>query len=299
MVGSTIPRRGFGRFLRSLRENAHKSMLAAGLAIDVSSPTIMRLEDGLPSKISTPQIEKLLDLYQVSAQERSDALEMWAVVKQQTKLAKAQGRGKGWWQGYSDLYDSFFDHYLRLEAAANHMTSHQLVLMPGILQSSEYRRALIGTRAPGLSAVDTERLLELSARRQERLTEDGFGLDALISESALLHQPGGPLVLAEQLRQIAEIGERPNISIRVVPHGVGTHPGLVIQSFTLLDFPPTSSRLTEPPVVYTEGAEGALYLEREDVINRYREAVTGIQAVALSEGDTRDLVSKMAKEYTP
>lgn len=296
MTGSTIPRRGFGRLLRSFRERSQKSMLTAGLAIDVSPPTILRLEDGLPSKISTPQIERLLDIYQISLAERTEALEMWDLVKRQDKLAKAQGTSKGWWQGYSDVYKPYFDHYLRLEAAATHMTSHQLVLMPGILQVPEYRRALIRTFTPGMSAVDTERLLELAARRQERIVENGLNLVALLSESVLLHQPGGIRVLTQQLRHLAEISERPNVSIRVIRHSVGTNPGHVVLSFTLLEFPPMASRLVEPPVVYIEGAEGALYLERGDVIDRYRQAISGIQAVALSEEDTRDLVLRSAKE---
>ncbi|MEV0463090.1 helix-turn-helix transcriptional regulator [Nocardia tengchongensis] len=296
MTGSTIPRRGFGRLLRSFRERSQKSMLTAGLAIDVSPPTILRLEDGLPSKISTPQIERLLDIYQISFAERTEALEMWDLVKRQDKLAKAQGTSKGWWQGYSDVYKPYFDHYLRLEAAATHMTSHQLVLMPGILQVPEYRRALIRTFTPGMSAVDTERLLELAARRQARIVDNGLNLVALLSESVLLHQPGGTRVLAEQLRHLAEISERPNVSIRVIRHSVGTNPGHVVLSFTLLEFPPMASRLVEPPVVYIEGAEGALYLERGDVIDRYRQAISGIQAVALSEEDTRDLVLRSAKE---
>ncbi|MGW2663335.1 helix-turn-helix domain-containing protein [Nocardia tengchongensis] len=296
MTGSTIPRRGFGRLLRSFRERSQKSMLTAGLAIDVSPPTILRLEDGLPSKISTPQIERLLDIYQISFAERTEALEMWDLVKRQDKLAKAQGTSKGWWQGYSDVYKPYFDHYLRLEAAATHMTSHQLVLMPGILQVPEYRRALIRTFTPGMSAVDTERLLELAARRQARIVDNGLNLVALLSESVLLHQPGGTRVLAEQLHHLAEISERPNVSIRVIRHSVGTNPGHVVLSFTLLEFPPMASRLVEPPVVYIEGAEGALYLERGDVIDRYRQAISGIQAVALSEEDTRDLVLRSAKE---
>ncbi|MFE3796828.1 helix-turn-helix domain-containing protein [Nocardia tengchongensis] len=296
MTGSTIPRRGFGRLLRSFRERSQKSMLTAGLAIDVSPPTILRLEDGLPSKISTPQIERLLDIYQISFAERTEALEMWDLVKRQDKLAKAQGTSKGWWQGYSDVYKPYFDHYLRLEAAATHMTSHQLVLMPGILQVPEYRRALIRTFTPGMSAVDTERLLELAARRQARIVDNGLNLVALLSESVLLHQPGGTRVLAEQLHHLAEISERPNVSIRVIRHNVGTNPGHVVLSFTLLEFPPMASRLVEPPVVYIEGAEGALYLERGDVIDRYRQAISGIQAVALSEEDTRDLVLRSAKE---
>lgn len=295
MAGSTVPRRAFGRFLRTLRGD--RSLLSAGIQADTSKQTVMRVEEGQPTKLSTPQLERLLDFYEASATDRREALELWDEVRKLAKAAREQGTHKGWWQSYADQYGTWFDHYLKLETGARRMTSHQLVLMPGILQTSDYRRAIINATVLGLSAVDIERRLELAARRQARLTDDSLELDAFVSESVLLHLPGGKHVMAKQLQRLVELGERANVSIRVVPHGAGMHPGLVVQSFTLLDFPPTASRLVEPPVVYTEGAEGALYLERDDVIDRYRQAVEGIGQVALTEEATRELMLKFAKEY--
>ncbi|MFD7842732.1 helix-turn-helix domain-containing protein [Nocardia sp. NPDC059764] len=295
MAGSTVPRRAFGRFLRTLRGD--RSLLSAGVHADTSKQTVMRMEEGLPTKLSTPQLERLLDFYEAGADERREAMTLWDEVRKLAKAAKEQGTHKGWWQSYAGQYGSWFDHYLKLETGARRMTSHQLALIPGILQTSQYRRAIIMATMPGLSAVDIERRLELAARRQARLVDDDLHLDALISMSVLHHQPGGAPAMVEQLNRLAELSERPNVSIRVVPHGAGMHPGLVVQSFTLLDFPPTASRLIEPPVVYTEGAEGALYLERDDVITRYRQAIEGIQKVALDDDDTKELVLKMAKEY--
>ncbi|MGV9411836.1 helix-turn-helix domain-containing protein [Nocardia sp. NPDC003693] len=297
MASSTVPRRALGRFFRTLRERAEKSLLAAGLNVDTSPQTIMRMEEGRPTKLSTPQIRLLLDFYGADNSERDEALALWDEVKRLAKDARQQGVHKGWWQSYADQYHQWFDHYLKLEASAKRMTSHQLVLMPGIVQTPEYRRALIRASQPGLSAVDTERRLELAARRQSRVTEGELRLDCLLSESVLRHRPGGARVMSEQLQWLAALSEKRNVSIRVVPHDVGMHPGLRIQSFTLLDFPPTIGGLTEPPVIYIEGVEGALYLERDDVIGRFRQAIKGIRQVALSDEGTRQLVLKIAKEY--
>lgn len=295
MAGTTVPRRAFGRFLRTLRGD--KALLMAGVHADTSKQTVMRLEEGLPTKLSTPQLERLLDFYEATAIERRDVLELWDEVRKLAKSTKALGVHKGWWQVYAGQYDPHFDHYMRLESGATHMISHQLVLMPGILQSPDYRRAIIRATVPDLSAVDTERRLELAARRQARLPGNDLNLNAYLSESVLRHQPGGPRVMHDQLHRLAELGERENVSIRVVPHSVGMHPGLVVQSFTLLEFPPTTSRLIEPPVIYTESQKGALYLDRGDVISRYKHAIMGIQQVALSEEATRELVLEIAKEY--
>ncbi|MEV6771224.1 helix-turn-helix transcriptional regulator [Nocardia sp. NPDC051030] len=297
MAGSTIPRRAFGRFLRGLRERAGVTLLTAGLEIDTSKQTILRLEDGQPTKVSTPQLKSLLDLYKVRAVDRAEALELWEDVKQQAKAAKLQGIAKGWWQAYSDQYAPHFDHYLRLEASADRLTTHQLVLVHGLVQTPRYRRAIIEATHPDLASVDVDRRLELAARRQERLADSGFSLEILISEAVLRHQVGGHAVMAEQLRHLVDVDARENVSIRVVPFSASTHAGLISQSFTLLEFPPLAIRLVEPPVVYMEGSEGALYLEQDRMIGRFRQSAEGLRQVALNQQDTRDMVSAVAKEY--
>ncbi|MGW4249195.1 helix-turn-helix domain-containing protein [Nocardia sp. NPDC004722] len=299
MAGSTLPRRAFGRTLRHLRTRAGKGQFAAGRHIELSPQSIGRMEDGQRVKISTSQIRDLLEFYGVAnpSQERDEALGLWEEVRQQDLISKAQGTTMGWWRSYSDQFKPHFDHYLSLETAANHLTTHQLVMVHGLLQTPDYRRCLIEATHPDLSAVDVERRLELSARRQKRLDDTTFRLDALFSEAALRHRLGSPAAMADQLRHLAEIGQRENVSIRVVPYTVPRNPGLAIQSFGLLEFPPFASHLTEPPVVYIEGTVGALYLDDNPAIARFQQAITGITQVALNEEDTRDLLSATAKEY--
>ncbi|NNH75275.1 helix-turn-helix domain-containing protein [Nocardia uniformis] len=294
---STVSRRAFGKFLRQIREGAKVSGLSAGLHIETSKQTLLRLEDGIPTKIATAQIGQLLDLYKVAPDVRSEALRLWGEVREQAKQDKLQGNSKGFWQPYADQFASHFPHYLRLEAAANCLTAHQLVLVPGLLQTADYRRALARLEVPGLSAVNVERRIELAERRQVRLTDSGFRTDVLLSEAVLRHRPGTPAVMAAQLRWLAEVGNRDNISVRVIPFETGPHRGLAIQSFHMLEFPRLNGGLVEPTVVYLEGAVGALYHEQADVVARYQEAISALRAVALSEDDTRDLVSRVAKEY--
>ncbi|MGV9661983.1 helix-turn-helix domain-containing protein [Nocardia niigatensis] len=300
MAGSTLPRRAFGRTLRTFRIQAGKGQLAAGRHIEMSPQSVGRLEDGQRVKICSAQVRDLLEFYGIPnpSLERDEVLALWEEVKQQDLIMKAQGGTAGWWRAYSDQLDAHFDHYLRLEEAADHLTTHQLSLVPGLLQTAEYRRALISFAELGLSAVDIERRLEFSARRQARLEQNDFRLDALLSEAVLRHLPGGPAVMAPQLRRLSETSERENVSIRVVPSATHQNCGLVVRSFTLLEFPPLSNSLVEPPVVYIEGYEGAIYLEQREVIARHRRAIDSLRRVALSEDASRDLVWRIAKEYT-
>ncbi|MGW4122195.1 helix-turn-helix domain-containing protein [Nocardia sp. NPDC004711] len=300
MAGSTLPRRAFGRALRTFRIQAGKGQLAAGRHIEMSPQSVGRLEDGQRVKMCTAQIRDLLEFYGVPnpSPKRDEVLRLWEEVKQQDLIMKAQGGTAGWWRAYSDQLDAHFDHYLRLEEEADHLTTHQLSLVPGLLQTAQYRRTLISFAELELSTVDIERRLEFSARRQARLEQDDFRLDALLSEAVLRHRPGGPSVMAAQLRRLSEAGERENVSIRVVPSATENNCGLVVRSFTLLEFPPLTNRLVEPPVVYIEGYEGAIYLEQREVIARHRRAIDTLRQVALSEDASRDLVWRIAKECT-
>ncbi|MTE14171.1 DUF5753 domain-containing protein [Nocardia aurantiaca] len=300
MAGSSLPRRALGRRLRGYRIRAEKSQLAAGLRVELSPQSIGRMEDGQKVKICTSQIRDLLDFYSVPepGDERNEIFLLWQEVKDQALAAKLAGTTKGWWQAYTDQYEPHFDHYLGLEAVATHLTTHQVVLLPGLLQTANHRRALSLAGDPNVSAAGLERRLELAAYRQVRLADRNFRVDVLLSEAVLRSTPGGHAVAVEQLEHLLGlIGSRSNLSIRAIPLDSGSHLGLLAQSFTLLEFPPLASQLAEPPIVYVEGYEGGLYLERTDMIERHRRAIADLQRVALTEDDTKQLVQKIAKEY--
>lgn len=292
--GSTLPRRALGRRLRDLRLAANKSKLAAAVTIEISKSGLGRLEDGEPVRISTSQFRDLLEFYGADEVASAEVLGLL----QEVRATKGDPTA-GWWRAYSDVVNPHFDHFMGLEQACSRMTTFQLTLLPGLLQTPAYRRSIMQTTEPNISDADRERHLELIVRRQRRITEDPeFSLEIVLSESALRHQFGGRDVMAAELQHLLEVEERPNVSLRIVPFDVGTHPGLVVQSFTLFEFPILrTSRLPEPPVVFVEGFTGALFLEDERVIQRYSETVTDLRRVALSEKDTRMLVRQIAEEY--
>lgn len=293
-IGSTLPRRALGRRLRELRFESKKSQLAAGLAIEVSKQGIGRLEEGQPVRISTAQFRDLLDFYGADDSVRDEVLGLLQEVK-----ATKGDPSRGWWRAYADVVNPHFDHVMSLEQACSGMTTFQLTLLPGLLQTPSYRRWIMETTDPVISAVDRERHLELITRRQRRLEDtQRFSLEVLLSEAALRHQVGGRHVMGDQIRHLLEVGELPNVSIRLIPFGVGGHSGLIAQSFTLFEFPPLRpGRAPEPPVVFVEGFTGALFLEQDGEIERHRAAVANLREVALCPEDTKHLVHEIAEEY--
>ncbi|MFE6857421.1 DUF5753 domain-containing protein [Nocardia sp. NPDC057668] len=252
------------------------------------------MEDGIAVKVSTLQYRELLSFY---GADQATADTVLGLIRE-VKAAKGDPKG-GWWRAYSDLVASHFDHYMSLEEACDRSTTFQAVLLPGLLQTAAYRRAITLTADPDMSAVDVERRIELAARRRVKVEAGGdFEMNVLLSESVLRHRIGGPAVMAEQLHHLAEVGRLPGVSIRVVPESAGSYLGLVVGPFTLFEFPRLPhSRMHEPPVVFVECYEGALFHEDADMVERYRRAVRECERVALDQGDTRQLILAYAKEF--
>ncbi|UFS99590.1 helix-turn-helix domain-containing protein [Nocardia huaxiensis] len=293
MTGSTLARRALGRELKRMRDAKGLNQSAAGRVIGVSPQTIGRMEDGLPTKVSDLYINALCDAYSAVGQERSMLLDLAREVR------ATQKAGGGWWRAYADEMNAGFDHYLGLEAAAQHISIWKLAIVPGLLQTVAYRRAMAWAEFPAMPSEQIEKLVGMAVRRQERLVEADFTVDVILSEMVLRDEVGGRAVMAEQLRTLAVQAQRPNITVRCVPFDAQGHLGSRVGSFVLLEFPQLpATGLREPPVVYVEEFAGDLYLEREAEVRRYRDALSEISRVALDPDTTRQLVLSIAEEYS-
>ncbi|APA98755.1 helix-turn-helix domain-containing protein [Nocardia seriolae] len=288
MSGSTLAARALGRLLADYRKRAQMSRSAAARYLGTSIQTMSRLEDGLKAKVTHFWINGLADIYNCSDEERLLLLNLV------TEMSSAH---KNWWRAYEDEMKPRFDYYLGLEEAASRVSSWRLADLPGLLQTPAYRRAIEWTEHPEMPSEQVERRVEMAMRRKSRLEDDGFEVDIVVSEGAMRAQVGGPAVLAEQLRYLADVGERPNVSIRHVPFDAPTHLGSLIESFVLLEFPKLpATGMVESPVVYIEGFVGDLYLERETEVQRFRNAFAEISRVALDPDITRQRMLSRAKE---
>ncbi|SNY89247.1 Helix-turn-helix domain-containing protein [Nocardia amikacinitolerans] len=289
MTGSTLPRRMLGRQLRMLREKSGVSAEFAREAIGVGKQTLWRMETGQPVRLNPLFIERLCEVYGAGED----------VTRMLLGLTEEAGR-PGWWHAYGDAIPKHFDLFVGLEEAAKRIVSFQTTLLPGLLQTDAYRRALLWVDFPTMSSADVERRIEMFMRRKAKLDTVAakFEIEAVIDESALRRAIGGPSVMADQLNHLAKVGERSNVSLRVVPLSAETYCGLRVGPFVLLEFPrhPTA-HLTEPPVVYIQGLTGALYLEKVEEVLQYRQTYADIQRSALDESRSLSLIREIAEEY--
>jgi transcriptional regulator with XRE-family HTH domain len=253
--GPTVLRIALGGQLRRLREERGISREAAGDAIRASHAKISRLELGRVG-FKERDIADLLTLYGVTAADERDAF---------LTLAR-QANSPGWWHRYADLLPSWFETYLGLEQSASVIRSYESQFVPGLLQTSDYARAVIKLAHGHESAQEIDRRVDLRMRRQEILTRTNEPptLWVVIDEAALRRPIGGAQVLRTQLQRLIEVADRPNVTMQLMPYHVGGH-AAAGGPFSILRFPQPDL----PDIVYLEQLTSALYLDKRPDVDRY------------------------------
>jgi hypothetical protein len=250
---------------------------------------LQRIEKGTAAHLREVDLEALCKIYAFGA-ERVAAM----------KGLAAQGGEQSWWFEYGDLIPADFDFYVGLEASARQLTSYEPELVPGLLQTPAYSSVLIRSVYPHDGPEEHSRRVQLRMRRQARITRkyEPVTLDVILRESALRGMVGGPKVMAEQLKHLADIGTRSNVSVRILPFTVGFPLGVAVGPFVILDFGTSGlGHAIEPPVVYTECFTGDLYLAKPGTVQRYHQAYDGLGHSAMDTIASRALLRQMAKEY--
>ncbi|WP_431917300.1 helix-turn-helix domain-containing protein [Micromonospora wenchangensis] len=273
MVTPTIQRRRLGNALRRAREAAGKSQDEAAEVIDSASSKVSRMELG-QSGIRLTDLKLLLDFYGVSAEEAEPLRE----------LARA-GRQRGRWSGYRNVVPDWFRQYLDLEADAAEIRWYQSEVIPGILQTEPYIRAII-------DRDDVERQVEVRLERQKVIDRpDGPELNFILSESALRRNLGDPAAMRDQLTHLAALADRSNVTIQVFPLDAGTYV-TASYNFIILRF----GEEVASDVVYLETFTDADYLDSPEALRAYNRLWGRLQAAALGPAESRRLMLRIAGE---
>ena len=236
---------------------------------------ISRGENGV-SKISPLDVRRLAELYEVPAADVDRLCEM-----ARDSVADA------WWRRYERWLNPTFLEFLAYEADAARAWSVQTMFVPGLLQTSDYVKAILSigpVRDPDRNDAD----YEVRLRRQRRLEgSDPIELNALIAESVLHWQFGGAEVMRGQLAHLCTMAERPNVSVRVIPfaHPVPIYPVDLFESGG-----------EGPAVVFSETQWGTPFTEDPIELRQARREIHRLEEVALSEQGTVEMIERRVRE---
>ncbi|HEX2743920.1 MAG TPA: DUF397 domain-containing protein [Streptosporangiaceae bacterium] len=187
------------------------------------------------------------------------------------ELAREAETSKGWWEAYTQSLSPEYAAYIGMEAEARSAMSWAPLIMPGLLQTSDYARevtnGVVEEIAP-VSPAETTRRVEARLARQQVLARDNpLEFSAVLDQSVLFRRFGNRNVMQSQIKRLLDLSEHDNITLRILlldgPHPIGTG------AFVLLQLDETHD-ITHRDFVYLEHLTGSRYVEEEEEAFTYR-----------------------------
>lgn len=231
----------------------------------------------------------------ISLGELRDLLTFYGVeddsyVEELVKLARRGGE-PGWSRHLGATLPSYADH-IDYEQTSDYIRSYQPLLIAGLAQTPDYARELYRSNPEMLSNSRVNDLVDTRMQRQEILDKDDAPrLTVIEGEAALRSRVGGPNVMKQQLDRLAELADRPNIEVQVLPLDSGAHVGL-LGAFVVFGFPTPAFS----DVVCVEHVTGSLHMETKAETERYTLAFDSLRSAALSPAASLGLLRQIQDE---
>ena len=276
----TVRRRRLAAELRRLRDRAGMTGDQVADRVGWSASKLSRIENA-HTVPGDAEIRQLLDLYDV---EGHYAEELFALAQ--------EAASKGWWETYSLTLPPDYASLIGLEAEALSALSWEPLIVPGLLQTGDYAREVTNgylERIDPVPPTETHRRVAARLARQQVLTRDNpLRFSAVLDQSVLYRRFGDGAIMRSQIRQLLELSERDNISLRILPLD-GRHP-IGTGAFVLLQFGEVHD-VAHQDIVYVENLTGGRYVEEEEEVFRYRRSFDRLSDLALDEQQSREILA--------
>lgn len=211
------------------------------------------------------------------AQRCDDALETSGVLTRMHRLVA------------TEAYPSWFRPWVELEKAAASLRSWQPMIVDGLLQTSDYARAVLRAARPYDRDEEIDQLVAARMQRQAILERDDPPRLWVVLDEAVLTRPVGTVsVMVGQLDRLIVAGRDPWVTIQVMPTAAGAHPGL-LGPFVLAGFD------SSPDVAYLDNALTGQVVERAEDVTHVASLYDTLRAEALSPRASADLITHIVR----
>ncbi|MET7479869.1 helix-turn-helix transcriptional regulator [Streptomyces sp. NPDC005648] len=280
--GPAVRRRKLGAELRALRTSAALTSGEAARLVGWHQSKVSRIETGA-SGVKPADVRLLLDAYGVADSQLRELLLVLAG-------SDEDGGRHHWWHAYRGILPPTYRDFISLESQASAMRTLETSVVPGLLQTPEYARAVTRAAVDGLDDERLDALVEVRLARQDVLrSARPLELSAVLDEAVLHREIGGPEVMARQRERLLEAALLPQVRLQVLPFTAGAHVG-VTGPFVIFSFSSTS----DLDVVVLDHLTSSLYLERKEDLRAYTEAFDALRIHALSPEESLDYIAGLA-----
>jgi transcriptional regulator with XRE-family HTH domain len=280
----TVRRRRLAAELRGIREDKGKSGDAVAAALRWSPSKVSRYERARTS-LRPQEVARLLDYYQITGPRRALLL----------GLAEDAAQ-KGWWEEFAESLSDDYKQFIGFEHEAASMAIWHVDVVTGLLQTEAYARHIISSysRIEPLPPGMIGRMVGVRLRRQQVLDREDLQLSVVLDESVLKRRIGDELVMYEQLQRLVRDGDRPNLTLQILP--LSAQHMVFGESFVIFGFRDDSDALQQD-VVITEQLRSSVTLEGERETYLHRIALQALSDASLSPAESRALILETAESY--
>ncbi|TDD52260.1 DUF5753 domain-containing protein [Saccharopolyspora elongata] len=264
-----------GLLLRELRERNEIKPKVIADRLDWYSGKLTRVEKG-ELTIAAAEMDVLIDLFGVVDADEAEKLRRLA---SDARKRDRPSRVPDWARTYTAL-----------EAAAAEVKAYKVDLVPGIMQTEDYARAVLSTSLLTPSSEIDERAAERTQRGEMIVRNDAREISVVLGEGVLCCEVGGRDVLRAQLRRIRELADLRHVTVQILPYSRGEH--------VAIGTPFTVLHLADPVATYAclEGLTDADYLDRPSHTNVYVQAFDRLRVAALDDRESARLLEQRANE---
>ncbi|MDX3840051.1 DUF5753 domain-containing protein [Streptomyces europaeiscabiei] len=277
----TIRQRRLARRLRELRSAAEMTHADIAKVLGSAESKVGRIENA-QSGIRLPDLRAWMDATNVTdPAERAEIEEL-----------SREAKKKGWWSRYTNAVDSAYAAYVAVEWDAAELYNVETNLIPGLLQTPDYTKALIELQAPDATKEHVETQINVRSERRKVLTRDNpLQLWVIIAESVLHHRVGSHEVMKAQLEALVEDSRRSNVQLQVLPQDDPMN-ACLFGPFVIMSFPASS----ETDIIYAESPTSTLYYEEPDDVDTYTTLFRRLNMAAANVSNSRALILDAIKE---
>jgi transcriptional regulator with XRE-family HTH domain len=269
--------------LKRLRSQADLTQRQVAQDLDWSPSKIIRIENGSVA-VGVTDLRALLDRYGVHEKQVIDEL---------VEMARASKRQP--FSEYRDILAPETIKFFGYEASASIIRQFEPLVLPGLLQTEEYARAVLNIH--DIPTLRADLYVQSRQERQELLDRrDSPELFFIIDESVLLRPVGGQSAMRHQLQHLLEVARRPRVTIQVLPFALGAHAGLR-GPFVLLEFPSAD----DPDVLYLENRLGGdrTFVDEPETTSQYRAMFWEMEDQASKPDELDEYVQRAMNAFGP
>ncbi|MCP3821026.1 helix-turn-helix transcriptional regulator [Streptomyces sp. A3M-1-3] len=281
MTSSSTPtarRQRLGAELRKLRERAGINATEAAALLGGNQARISNIEAGRYG-VSADRVRTLSCNYSCPDPALVEAL-----------AAMTGDRKRGWWEEYREILSAGLLDLAELDHHGKELRTAHTSGIPGLLQTADHAREVFRQVVPDLSPPEAEHRMSFRIKRQVVLfREDPAPYRAIIHEAALRMKFGGPAIARNQLLQLLAMGERDHITIQVIPFDAGAYPGAGQPVYYV------HGPVPQLDTVQLDQSHGMTLLDAEAQLNKYRQVLARLEAIALDAAESRDFIHTIAK----